>query len=161
MSYITDCLESAVYVPKIKCRDKKDLLHNIAYLMLEKQGFSKDFIENAFNCFLQRERLSSNGLGRGMACPHARYPGNFFQLGFFTVEPPINYDSVDGKPVFFIIALLIPEQAIDEYLRVLAWIGEFVSDPSVISIIKSNIKSNQLETPDQLKSLIIDWIPGN
>ena len=156
MSYLTDCLESAIYVPKIKCRDKKDLLHNIAYLMLENQGFSKDFIENVFNIFLYREKLCTTDFGKGIAFPHARLDMlhiNFLQLGFFTVDPPIDYDAIDNKPVFFIGAILVPDSKhyIDNYLEVLACLAELVLDKSVMSNI------TQLETPDQLKSHIINW----
>lgn len=154
-SYFKDLLESAVYVPKIKCRDKKDLLHKISYLMLENQGFSIDFIENVFNSFVYREYgFATTGLERGIALPHARWCGNFLQLGFFTVDPPIDYDSFDKIPVYVISALLIPEYIVaKEYMKVLAYLAEMVSD----ALLMSNII--QLEAPDQLKSRIINWTP--
>ncbi len=56
-----------------------------------------------------REELSSTGMGRGIAMPHARLSRvSFPTLGFARVADGVEYDSVDGQPVKLVFMLLTP-----------------------------------------------------
>ncbi len=90
-----------------------------------------------FDALNQRERLGSTGLGQGVALPHGRLEGVDRPVGALLVlEDPIEYESVDHKPVDLIFALLVPAASTDEHLRILSTLAERFSDPAWVDTIR-------------------------
>lgn len=90
-----------------------------------------------FNSLLNRERLGSTGLGKGVALPHGRLKHCAKTLGaFIKLESGINYDAVDGNPVKLLFALLVPEESTQEHLDILAKLAEKFSDENVLEQLK-------------------------
>ena len=68
-----------------------------------------------------REKMGSTGLGHGIALPHARVKGlRQPQAAFMRLRPAIPFDAPDGKPVSDLLILLVPEQATEAHLQLLA-----------------------------------------
>jgi len=77
--------------------------------------------EQIFERLLERERLGSTGLAGGVALPHARMPGIQETRGaFLRLAEPVEFDALDGNPVDLVFALLVPEEATEEHLKLLA-----------------------------------------
>jgi len=86
--------------------------------------------EKVFNKLLERERLGSTGLGQGIALPHARMKGISEARGaLLRLKSGIDFDAIDGQPVDLVFALLVPEQATDQHLQLLAMLAARFSDP--------------------------------
>ena len=92
---------------------KKRLIENLSqYLATNTQALPANRI---FQALLERERLGSTGLGRGVAIPHARVPGITDTIAvLMTLATPINYEAADNLPVDIVFGLLVPEDG-DEY----------------------------------------------
>lgn len=70
---------------------------------------------------MERERLGSTGVGNGVALPHARIDGlDQVIAGFSRLSDPMEFDSVDGRPVDLVAFLLAPSDAAGAHLRALA-----------------------------------------
>ena len=83
---------------------------------------------DVLNCLLKRERLGTTGLGKGVAVPHGRLPGLERCLGAFVKLPkPVDYDAIDDQPVDLLFALVIPDDAGDEYLALLSHLAQLFS----------------------------------
>jgi len=68
-----------------------------------------------------REELGSTALGQGVAIPHARLTGLARALvGFVRLRAAIPFAAPDGKPVSSLLVLLVPEEATDAHLVLLA-----------------------------------------
>jgi PTS system nitrogen regulatory IIA component len=77
--------------------------------------------EHIFERLLERERLGSTGLAGGVALPHARMPGIEESRGaFLRLAEGVEFDALDGGPVDLVFALLVPENANEEHLQLLA-----------------------------------------
>lgn len=77
--------------------------------------------ERIFERLLERERLGSTGLAGGVALPHARMPGIENSRGaFLQLAQAVEFDALDGSPVDLVFALLVPENANEEHLQLLA-----------------------------------------
>jgi PTS system nitrogen regulatory IIA component len=76
-----------------------------------------------------RERVGSTGLGCGIAIPHARVKDlpNVW-LGYFRLKSPIAYEAPDQQQVTDVFVLLVPEQANQEHLEILATLCRCVGD---------------------------------
>ncbi len=82
-----------------------------------------------FDSLLARERLSSTGLGKGVALPHGRMKGLDQALcAFVQLREGIDFDSVDQQPVDLLCGLLVPEESTEEHLRILAALAEMLRD---------------------------------
>ena len=88
--------------------------------------------EQIFERLLERERLGSTGLANGVALPHARMAGLERAWGvFLRLATPVDFDALDGQPVDLIFALLVPEDATDEHLGLLAELAKLFSDAAL------------------------------
>ncbi len=102
-----------------------------------------------FESLLCRERLGSTGLGHGVAIPHGRMAGlteavaAFVQLG-----EGVDYDSIDQQPVDLLYALLVPQEATDAHLQILASLAEIFKDPDLRERLR------QAETAEELHALL-------
>ena len=77
--------------------------------------------EQIFERLLERERLGSTGLAGGVALPHARVPGLKESRGaFLQLTKAVDFDALDDNPVDLVFALLVPENANEEHLQLLA-----------------------------------------
>lgn len=114
----------------LEIASKKRLLETLAELLAS--GHPRLHTETVFERLLERERLGSTGLGHGIALPHARIKEVTEVLGAFvqTVRG-VDYDATDGEPVDLAFALLVPEAANDEHLRLLAHLASLFNEPAV------------------------------
>ena len=83
---------------------------------------------NADDIFLSltaRERLGSTGLGHGIAIPHCRINNcPSITAVLIKLEQPIDYAALDDERVDIIFALIVPEEAHDQHLQILALLAE-------------------------------------
>jgi PTS system nitrogen regulatory IIA component len=98
-----------------------------------------------FDALNQRERLGSTGLGQGVALPHGRLEGVDRPVGALLVlEQPVDYESMDRKPVDLIFALLVPAASTDEHLQILSTLAERFSDPAWVEKIRGAQTSEEI-----------------
>ena len=77
----------------------------------------------------RREQLGSTGLGEGVAIPHARVEGLAqAQIAYLRLKTPIPFDAPDAKPVSDFLVILVPKQATEEHLQILADTTQLFSD---------------------------------
>lgn len=81
---------------------------------------------------LERERLSSTGVGNGIALPHPRSPLDTFPdlPRILTAYPasPVDYRALDDKPVHTFFLLLAP--SVPEHLSLLSRLSYCLREPS-------------------------------
>ncbi len=76
---------------------------------------------------MERERLGSTGVGYGVAIPHARLEGlDEVRAVFARLETPLDYDSIDDRPVDLVVLLLAPADAGGDHLKALAQISRLL-----------------------------------
>jgi PTS system nitrogen regulatory IIA component len=105
---------------------KKRLLETIARIISEDQ-LSLPYDE-VLDHLIAREKLGSTGLGQGIAIPHCRAGNCTHPLGtLLTLEDPIDFDAPDDRPVDLLFVLLVPEEAHQQHLDILAGIARLFS----------------------------------
>lgn len=132
---LSDMLAKDGVLPSLKAGDKKQALQALALKAEEITGASSHDI---YTALLQRERLSSTSLGRGIAIPHIKLPNvRALTCLFARLEKPIPFESHDGEPVDLLFFLLAPEQAGGDHLKALARISRLVRDPATLEGLRS------------------------
>jgi len=132
---LRDILNDEGIVASLKVKSKKQALQELAALAAERTGLEA---HDLYNTLLQREHLSSTGLGRGVAIPHVKFHSlkTIFCL-FARLEEPIEFDAHDNEPVDLVFLLLAPEHASGDHLKALARISRLVRDPSTLERLRS------------------------
>ena len=120
-------LNSDTVATDVDIQSKKRLLEVIAEL-LSGQNPQLDVIE-IFEKLIERERLGSTGLGKGIALPHARITNlEQAQAVFIRLQDGIDFDSIDNQPVDLVVALLVPVDANEQHLKILAGLAGFFNN---------------------------------
>lgn len=123
---------TACHVPGIS---KKRLFETIARII------SEDQLSLPYNVLLSnliaREKLGSTGLGQGIAIPHCRADNCTHALGtLVTLEEAIDLDAPDGVPVDVLFVLLVPAEAQQQHLDILAGVAGLFSQKEFCEAVR-------------------------
>ena len=120
----------------LKINSKKQVLQELAQKAAKISGLEERTI---FDVILERERLGTTGVGNGVAIPHGRMKSLDKVHGFFMkLDNPIDFESVDNKPVDLVFMLLAPEGAGADHLKALAKVSRLLRDDIICSKIRGS-----------------------
>jgi PTS system nitrogen regulatory IIA component len=123
---MVEFLTPKAIVPALRVTSKKQALQELSKKAATLTGFDDRTI---FETLLERERLGTTGVGRGVAIPHGKLAGMPGVTGLFArLEKPIDFDAVDDRPVDLIFLLLAPEMAGADHLKALARVSRLLRD---------------------------------
>ena len=106
--------------------------------------------ETIYRALLAREKLGSTAIGEGIAIPHCRINECSEAAGcVVTLQEPIDYGSADGQDVDIIFVLLVPEEATEAHLKLLAALARSFSNAEVRDRVR------QTQDPEALKRLLL------
>lgn len=131
----------AVRAP-LKATSKKRLLQELADFA---GSLYKLPPETIYKALLEREALGPTGVGRGVAIPHARFPGVDRVLGLFVrLEKPVDFEAIDRQPVDLVFTLLAPEAAGADHLKALARVSRTLRNEAVCTKLRSTFDPSAL-----------------
>ena len=126
---------------------KKRVFERAAEAMGAALGLSS---ETVYRALLAREKLGSTAIGEGIAIPHCRINECSEAAGcIVTLQEPIDYGSADGQDVDIIFVLLVPEEATEAHLKLLAALARSFSNAEVRDRVR------QTQDPEALKQLLV------
>lgn len=132
-----DCTKSAV-----QCSSKKRALEIISEIAALHTGQNATEL---FECMLSREKMGSTGIGNGIAIPHARMSDSENAVAvLLQCEEPIEFDSIDNRPVDLLFALLVPEDQCKEHLKTLACMAERLNDKQILKQLRNAASDQEL-----------------
>jgi len=106
-----------------------------------------------FDRLLERERLGSTGIGGGIAIPHARLGGLAKPCGLFArLIHPVDFDSIDERPVDVVFLLVAPEGAGADHLKALARVSRLLRDRALVEKLRAT------ESADALYALLVETV---
>jgi PTS system nitrogen regulatory IIA component len=131
-----DLIAPEAVFPTLKAKNKKQALQDLAEKAAGLTGLDcRDILET----LLQRERLGSTGVGRGIAIPHGRVATlQNIVCVFARLEQPIDFEALDEEPVDLIFLLLAPEHAGADHLKALARISRLLREPQSIERLRAS-----------------------
>ncbi len=133
---LADLIAPEAVFPALKAKTKKQALQELAQRAAKVTGIDAREI---LDTLLQRERLGSTGVGRGIAIPHGRVPAlHKIVTVFARLDGPIDFEALDDEPVDLIFLLLAPEHAGADHLKALARISRLLREPSSIEKLRAS-----------------------
>ncbi|KGJ98959.1 PTS IIA-like nitrogen regulatory protein PtsN [Thalassotalea sp. ND16A] len=146
-------LESLLSLDCTKCsvpgNSKKNILEQISHLAAQKIASSTP--KELLNSLINREKLSSTGIGNGIAIPHGRIDNCEKPVAvFITTDKSVAFDAIDDKAVDIFFALFVPEDHCQQHLETLASVARFFSDKD------NSKKARRCRSSEQLYQLVLD-----
>lgn len=130
----------------LEATDKFAVIHKLADKLAQKGIVinPKDFVQAVFN----RESEITTGVGNGIAVPHGKSENVTSSTVIFAkLREPVDWDSIDGKPVdmVFLLAIAGADQG-DGHLQTLASLaGRLMDEQFVESIRNTNDATKIME----------------
>ena len=113
-----DCSKAAVLF-----NSKKRILEYVSELAHEQLPQLEQ--HHILSALMNREKLGSTGIGKGIALPHGRMEGIEHVFAILLVsEQTIPFDAIDNRPVDIFVALIVPEGDNQQHLKTLSAIAD-------------------------------------
>lgn len=123
MIHIRDILTVDRTIPIATVNSKKKALELIADTFA--MSVPRLNAHNIFDGLVERERLGSTSIGHGVAIPHCRLEETEQALGcFILLKEGIDFDAEDHLRVDLLFSLLVPMDAHEDHLELLATIAK-------------------------------------
>ena len=107
--------------------------------------------QNIYRALLAREKLGSTAIGEGIAIPHCRINECTEAAGcLVTLKEPIDFGSTDGRDVDVIFVLLVPEEATQAHLNLLAALARSFSNADLRNRVRQTLD------PEELRQLLLN-----
>jgi PTS system nitrogen regulatory IIA component len=143
MNFLTEILSPGRTVCHAPGPSKKRLFETIAHVISADQPSL--VYEEVLYQLNAREKLGSTGLGQGIAIPHCRVDACPQPLGtLITLEQAIDFDAPDEQPVDLLFALLVPGEAHQQHLDILANVARLFSQPDFCQRLRAANSSREL-----------------
>jgi fructose-specific phosphotransferase system IIA component len=111
----------------LAAKDKDSAIVELIDALVE-QGSIQDRAV-ALDAVLAREKIRSTGIGSGIAIPHGKCNAvRELVMALGTARQPIDFDSVDNKPVSIVILLVSPVDQTGPHIQALARISRLMLD---------------------------------
>jgi len=105
-------------VANLKASNKKDLFRELSGILADKCGVSD--VDSIVNVIESRESKISTGIQTGIAIPHGKTNAVKGVAGIIGISRKgIDYNALDGKPVFLVFFIVSSDNSAEEHLAVL------------------------------------------
>lgn len=140
---IYSLLDPTTILANLEVEDKDDLLEKMVDVLSGK--VSGDQIQEMKEAVFEREQIMSTGVGKRLAIPHGKVASidrNY--ASFALLKEPIDYDSIDDKPVNIVFLLVGPEKKNTIHIKLLSRISRLMNS----NTFRENLM--ECETPDEI-----------
>jgi fructose-specific phosphotransferase system IIA component len=129
---LANLLSEGQIVPDLKATARWDAIRELVDVLVAAGKIRPEELEPVLESIKQREQTMSTGIGFGIAIPHASSDKvDEVVAAFGRSTAGVEFDSLDGQPVFFIVLFVVPKDQFQTHLRTLAAIAKFLNDKTV------------------------------
>jgi fructose-specific phosphotransferase system IIA component len=126
---IMDFLSKEAIIMDIKSQKKEDVIKELVDALISTNEIDKRNRNKLVDALSARESLGSTAIGQGVAIPHAKSNCVTKLIAAFGLSKKgIDFDSLDGEPVYIFFLLLAPQDSAGPHLKALARISHLLKD---------------------------------
>ena len=144
---ITEFLDKRGIKIGLEASEKEDALEELVDILVEVKdiGDKKSIVKS----LVERESLGSTGIGQGIAIPHGKSDRVKEIVAILGISRKgVNFDALDGEPVYIFFLLVAPKETAGPHLKALAQISRLLRDSYFCELLK------RCKTPDEIYELI-------
>jgi len=129
---LANLLSKSQIVPDMVATERWEAIAELVDCLVKSGKIAAADRDVVLEAIRQREQTMSTGIGFGIAIPHASSDKvNEVVAAFGRSGKGVQFDSLDGQPVFFIVLFVVPKDQFQTHLRTLAAIAKFLNDKAV------------------------------
>jgi fructose-specific phosphotransferase system IIA component len=123
---IYSLLEPSTIFADLEVDNKDDLLERMISVLSGQ--VNEEQLQEMREAVFEREQIMSTGVGKSLAIPHGKVASiekNY--ASFALLKKPIDYDSIDEKPVHIVFLLVGPEKKDTIHIKLLSRISRLMN----------------------------------
>jgi fructose-specific phosphotransferase system IIA component len=110
----------------LQATDKSDVISELVDVLAETGGLLNR--DAALEAVLKRESERTTGIGYGLAIPHGKSDGcDHLVMAAGKPAQPVDFQSLDGRPVTFVVMLVSPPDQTGPHIQALAKISRLMN----------------------------------
>ena len=122
---LTELLDESAILVNIKATEKREVIEELA-ASLTACGKISDSSE-VLQAVLEREKIMSTGIGKGVAIPHGKCKTVDKLVGVLGIKKDgVDFQSLDEQPVYLFFLLISPLNVSGPHIRALAHISRLL-----------------------------------
>lgn len=140
---LIDILKPECVKVPLEAADKQQAIYSLVDLLCDHTGIAAR--QDLKDAVWQREVTRTTGIGHGVAIPHGKCAG-FDSLSMAVGKPavPLDFGSIDGRPVDLIILLASPLDQTGPHIEALALISRILNDTAFKAALKKAASSEEV-----------------
>ena len=123
--------------PDLQAVSKEDVIKEMVHALVLAGKLDDAVSKKVIKALMDREELGSTGIGSGVAVPHAKHDAiSDLVCAFGRSSKGIQFDALDGEPVYVVFLLLSSKGASGSHLEALAFISRLVRDEKFVRFLR-------------------------
>jgi PTS system nitrogen regulatory IIA component len=134
---IMEFLNKKAVTANLKSSDKEGVIRELVDILAKAEDMKNK--EELVKALMTRESLGSTGIGQGIGIPHAKFQNAKSLVAAFGLSHKgVNFDSLDGEPVYIFFLLVAPMESAGPHLKALARISRMLKDKYFRELLKKS-----------------------
>jgi len=134
---MSDFVVREAIVPDLAANTKEGVIREMVNSLRSNGYFKGGEPEDIVKAILKRELLGSTGIGRGVAIPHTKHTSVDRLIGTVALSKAgVNFDSLDGEPVYVFFLLVSPQDRPGDHLRALENVSRCLRDDGFVRSLR-------------------------
>ncbi len=126
---LLDFLVTDATIEDLSAHEKTDAIREMVEKLVEVGVVKRAQAKSVVEALVEREKLGSTGIGRGVAVPHAKHRSVDKVVGMVALSRSgVDFSAIDGEPVYVFFLLLSGREQSAEHLRALERIATVLRD---------------------------------
>ncbi len=143
---ISDFITRKTIIPQLRAKNKRQAVAELVKAIQKEVKSPKFQVQEITSTILEREKLGSTGIGRGIAVPHTKTSIVKQVVGAFgrSVEG-VDFAAIDGEKVHLFFLILSSEAVSDSHHKALAAVMQVIRKPNIGNFLKNAKTVKEIE----------------
>ena len=132
---ISEILDKQAIKIGVTAVTKEDTLKELVKILAQVEDIGDP--DGIVKALIERENLGSTGIGQGIAIPHGKTDKVKRLIAVLGISKSgVNFDALDGEPVYIFFLLVAPKATAGPHLKALAQISRLLRDSYFCELIR-------------------------
>ncbi len=130
--YLKELLHEKAITVDLTPKDKWEIIKELVDVLIDSDEIGEECRDGIAEALCERERSMTTGIGNGVAIPHAACNVLKKMSAVFGIcKAGLDFESLDGQPVYMVVLLVYPEAALQQRLKTLADVARLLNDAQI------------------------------